>query len=685
MSSIFSPVSAHCVVEYLQDNQPVLGCVLEESGKHVRIINVNKRVMKLSLSRILPWTGPKLPMGSSRQDVLDVLETRHKKRLELQDAIDAVELWELTHPEVEAESAEWLAGLIWPEPNPDQIAALGRTLLQHKAYFKFQPPKFLVYDPAKVDANLAAMEANRRRQMLVTQGQEFLKALWKHHTSKQAPKPPEPDPEVAAELKQLLLRSMSDPEHKEMGGLWTEVRRGLPEHEHLPLLLAQAWGLVPAHYNVLLDQIGYAWGDAWSANHRKEIARQQELWESLRRPAEDLPLISIDSASTLDMDDAFWVEKDCQGRYRLTLALAWPGLTWDFGSELDMEVAQRMSSLYLPEGTSHLLPEALGISLYSLEADKSTSAFVIQMTLDSTGGLLDTELHCTWVRPRANLTYDQAEALLDSDPEAHNLDQAWALAESLRARRIEQGAVILDQSDPILRVTSEDNGPEVHLAPPASTPRAQLIVSEFMIQVNTALAHWAQEQHIPLLHRTQDIRLPKNLAGVWDDPVDIYQAMRGMSSSKLEIQPQPHASLGVRAYAPVSSALRRYPDLMNLSQLAAYLFDGRPLWTQEELNAVLPGLNARAKAVGKVQRYRTRYWKLLYFQRWCKEWTWLGIVVAEEGQHVVVCLPREQLFLRGSKQLFGDKIIPGTRYQLELGKIDPLNNDIKIIKAREEE
>ncbi|MBS3780490.1 MAG: RNB domain-containing ribonuclease [Desulfovermiculus sp.] len=685
MNPPLSPITTNCVVEYLQDNQPIVGCVTEESGKHLRILNVNKRVVKLSLGRILPWTGPVVSAQSSRQEILDLMETMHKRRQDLQTEIDAVELWELTYPEVESSSVDWLAGLIWAGPGPDHIAALGRVLLQHKAYFKFSPPKFFIYDPVKVESHLAAAEANRKRQIIISQGQEFFRGLWKHITSSQAPRPAEPDPEVAEELKNMLLRGLADPDHRQMTGLWSEVRRGLPEHEHLPLLLAQAWGLVPEHYNVLLDQIGYAWGEAWSQKYAPEIARQKELWSSLHSQPEELSLVSIDSDTTQDMDDAFCLQVLENGNLKLSLALAWPGLTWDFTSELDAEVAQRMSSLYLPEGTAHLLPQDIGIELYSLRAGHDVPAFVVQMLLDPSGRVLDTDLRRTWVRLRDNLTYARAEELLASAPDTYNLGPAYDLASVLRDQRIQQGAVILEQTDPVLSLQTENKETVVHLEPPAVTPKAQLIVSEFMILVNAAVAEWSRQKGLSLIYRTQDIRLPKNLAGIWEDPVSIYEAMRALNSSKLDFEPHPHASLGIQAYAPVSSALRRYPDLMNLSQLAAFLDRGRPLWTEEDLKGILPGLSARMQDVAKVQRYRTRYWKLLYFQRWCKEKMWSGVVVAEEGQQVVVCLPAEQLFLRGPKHLFGDKIIPGTRYRLELGKIDPLNNDIKILKAREEE
>jgi exoribonuclease-2 len=65
-------------------------------------------------------------------------------------------------------------------------------------------------------------------------------------------------------------------------------------------------------------------------------------------------------------------------------------------------------------------------------------------------------------------------------------------------------------------------------------------------------------------------------------------------------------------------------------------------------------------------------------------YNWHGVVVADNGNMVTLSLPREQIFVRGERKIFGDKITPGQGYQLRLGRIDPLNNEIHVINAWEE-
>lgn len=68
-------------------------------------------------------------------------------------------------------------------------------------------------------------------------------------------------------------------------------------------------------------------------------------------------------------------------------------------------------------------------------------------------------------------------------------------------------------------------------------------------------------------------------------------------------------------YAPSTSPLRRYPDMINETQIISLLRDGKPRWSKEELDTLLPLLNAHLDAAGQVQRFRPRYWKLLYFKQ----------------------------------------------------------------------
>jgi len=674
-----------CLVEFLQDNQPVLGWVQQSQGSSIKILSINKRDKKVPRSRILPWSGPVYPGDSSREEAIERLIHHRERRKALLQEIDAQEIWELTRDEVHEGRVEWFAGLVWQDPDCDQLAAVGHALLELKTHFKFQPPGFKVFGSETVNHRLAELEASRRRRRFISHGQEFLKHLWKQSRSPDSANPPELPEEVAAELKQLLLRGVSDPEDKDFQDLWSEMSRELPQNQHLPLLLAQAWGILPPHHNYLLDQADYAWGDEWSQPFEQEIREQAEAFQRLRQPPEPLGLTSIDSPSTRDIDDAFSLSWRSDSGYRLTLALACPVLAWPFGSELDNQVARRGSSLYLPEGSSHMLPEALGTEIYSLHAGRSKPALLMDLLLDSDGRLLQTELRQTWTAVETNATYAQVEQDLELGRGGAELQHALALADKLRLQRLSNGAVILEQDEPHIRVQPCDGDVEVQLDKSISHPKAQLVVSEFMILANQIISSWATQRGIPLLHRTQSISLSPSCSGVWRDPVDIFRIMQEMSSSRLDLEPKRHASLGVEGYAPITSPLRRYIDLLNMHQIVTFLKHGAPARSTEDLEQVLPWLSARQQAATQIQRYRTRYWKLLYLKRWCKVSTWNGVLVGENGQTITLSLPREQIFVRAPSRLFESKRYPGQSYRLRLGHIDPLNNEIRVHSAWEED
>ncbi|MGE4298299.1 MAG: ribonuclease catalytic domain-containing protein [Desulfovibrionaceae bacterium] len=682
----------------MQGNKPQLAWVLEEQSGRLRLFTSTKRESKLPAARVLPWIGPQGPSDASRQTISETLDACHARREELEARVDAMEIWELAQGEVEHATIEWFAELIWEHPDADMLAAMGRALLACKTHFKFAPPHFEIHPRDKVEARLVELALAQERERVSSAGGVFFRELWEAwKRGKSAPKAtlePKLEPDVAERLQGLLFARMAD--DQDADPLWKQVTAGLPDDPHLPLHLARAWGLVPEHHNVLLDQAGLALGDGWAEAHAVAIDAVAAAVAASDDAVDPHSFVSIDAATTRDVDDAFHVEPLGEG-WRLRLTLACPVVGWEWGDPLDRAVAARATSVYLPEGTIHMLPERLGTGCFSLKADGPRPALVVAMDLDARGELVACALTRTRAVIAANLTYDHVEACLARGEDAHAacgataLASAHALAEALRARRIERGAVIIDREDPdITLIPAEgggvlDAGVRVALGLKPDCPRAQLMVSEMMILANAAVAAWAAERGVPLLHRTQDIALPKEHAGVWREPQETFQVVKSLGSSILEVRPRPHASLGVRAYSPVSSPIRRYADLINMRQLVHYLAHGEPQWGEEALRDMLPALLARLDAAGRVQRFRPRYWKLLYFKQQGTEKAWPAVVVDENQTLVSVSLPDEQIFVRGPRRLFGDKVFPGQRFLVRLGKIDPLNNDIFILEAWEDE
>ena len=303
----------------------------------------------------MPWSGPALDAEATREEAVNALREHEERRDALAADIDPAEIWELAQGEVERASALWFAQLIWDDPDADRVAAMGRRILEHKTHFKFQPPDFEIHPEEKVAQRMAEESIRQERERIVSAGFTFFHGLWEARTKGKTP--PQPDPELADALRDVLFAAMADNASgsAEMT-VWAAVRKGLPDSPHLALFLAQTWGVVPMHYNAQLLQEGYDWGDEWSHAYDADIDALLARLESMRGEPEGEPYVSIDSATTHDIDDAFYIEPGEGGGYRLQIALACPALPWEFGSPLDRAVRERASSIYLPRASATCCP-----------------------------------------------------------------------------------------------------------------------------------------------------------------------------------------------------------------------------------------------------------------------------------------------------------------------------------------
>ena len=246
--------------------------------------------------------------------------------------------------------------------------------------------------------------------------------------------------------------------------------------------------------------------------------------------------------------------------------------------------------------------------------------------------------------------------------------------------------MIIERPELLITLEGDLNDPNlrVHLEPEPPLPRAHLLVAEQMIAANAALAAWAVARDIPLLFRTQDLTIPKEAEGLWSDPLDVAKVVRFLAPAVMEPTPRPHKGVGEACYAPITSPLRRYPDLVNEAQLLHVLRHGTPRWDKAGLTAMLVWLNARLDAANQVQRQRTRYWKLVYLRQQGDVW-WPGLITDENDAFFTVNVPREQLILRGRRNLFSDRARLGQPVEIRIGRINPLLGDMTLLEARDPE
>lgn len=671
-----------CVVEYLEDNAAQIAIVMEESGGKLRLLLPNRKEVKLAANRILPWIGPCHGGNLSREEAVKILEQHRSARQGRE--MPVLELWEMAAGEVEQAPASWFAELMESAPDEDTIAAWGRALLQTRSHFRFQPPDFQVYDAETVEKRLAEQQAREEKEALASQGTRLIRCLYETAVHKQPlpanVSPPEP---LAGRIRHMLMARVANPESREDEALWNLLSKGLPEFPWVPVQLLEAWGVLPEHYNFWLDRAEFAAGDDWWADLDPAPST---LGNHPPENRIDLPFISIDGPTTFDIDDAFHIEKTGDG-YRVTLAFACPAREWPFGSPLDRAVAKRSTSIYLPEGDLHMLPAGLGLDKFSLLANNERPALCMTLEFGEDGEILACTPATATVRLAANLRYREVQTLLDGGeapnalPFREQLRAAHELALKREKLRIGNGAVIMLRQDPHLELNNGEKGIEVEIVPEEPSRDAQRLVSEFMIAASGCIADWANERQIPLLHRTQNVALPKEYAGVWEKPEDLALIIRALIPSTLEVTPRPHSALGLSRYAQITSPLRRYSDLVNEAQIVSALATGEPIFDQQALEGLLDTILPALDAANQVQRNRPRYWKLLALkQRGDKIWH-EAVITEESDNFITAMLPVENLQIRGRRAQFGDRTAPGTAILARLGRISPIANEIHILEV----
>lgn len=130
--------------------------------------------------------------------------------------------------------------------------------------------------------------------------------------------------------------------------------------------------------------------------------------------ATDVPFVTIDPESSMDLDQAVHIERVGPG-YRVHYAIADVPTFVLAGSELDSEVRARGMTLYSPDRKVPLHPEVLSENAASLLPDQVRPALVWQIDLDPEAVIRRASVYRAMVRSRAKLSYETVQELLDGE------------------------------------------------------------------------------------------------------------------------------------------------------------------------------------------------------------------------------------------------------------------------------
>lgn len=680
-------VGSGCLIEFMQEKEPQLAWVLEEVQNKVRILLSNRKEMNIHLARILPWIGPCYKNIGSKESAIEHLEQHRAKRKDFEKSFNSYELWEVAQEEITQAPAQWFSELVVTSPDIDTVAACAHILLKDTIHFKFQPPNFEVYSKEVVEIRIKEQEKTTKQKAFIDDSKSFFRYLWELYTQEKIYNSTTTNihTQFEEQLQQIILEQIANPE-KSNDQLWKTLIKGLPDDPFISLYLAQAWGIVQPHHNIWFDRADYDPTDNWQKPLQETINNLCEQSYFYTTPSLSLPFISIDAETTKDRDDAFFIEPKDDG-WKIVVALACPALNWPFDDPLDQIVRKRVTSIYLPEKSYNMLPDVLGTEVYSLHAQHTRPALVITCLVNHDGTIYSCIPSFEFVCLVANLTYHECEDALDGKSSAASIysDQlklAFHVAQTYQNYRLKQGAVIVEHSEPHFSVTFKDNKAKVALLEEPNAPKAHLLVSELMILINTALAKWSYKNNLPLFYRTQDIVIPEQYKGIWKEPHHIAKIVKVLTPSLLDVIPKKHAGIGEAYYSPSTSPLRRYPDMVNQAQILHLLQYEKYKWSLNELQTMLPYITSRLEFTNQIQRFRQRYWKLVYILQQDKNTWWSAIITEITDHYIVVNLPREQLMLRVRQKLFTITPEIGQSIYIRIGNIRPLHNEIHVLEVQ---
>jgi exoribonuclease II len=333
-------------------------------------------------------------------------------------------------------------------------------------------------------------------------------------------------------------------------------------------------------------------------------------------PQADVQAFSIDDVTTTEIDDAFSVCRVSDGKVRIGIHIAAPGLGIARDDGIDAVARARMSTVYMPGDKITMLPDSL-VDIFTLAEGGARPALSLYATLDTSDwSVVATETLAENVTIATNLRHNDLDEIVTEEnlaagsgdyPHKQEIELLWQWAQVLERGRMakrESFGLRPEQNNRVdFNFYVEDD--TVTITRRKRGAPLDKIVAELMIFANSSWGRLMHEHGVPGIYRTQG-------GGGWANRMQV----------RMLTHAAPHQGLGVDQYAWSTSPLRRYTDLVNQWQILACVKHGvtAPLVApfkpkDADLFAIVSAFDSAYAAYAEFQSTMERYWCLRWLDQ----------------------------------------------------------------------
>lgn len=332
-------------------------------------------------------------------------------------------------------------------------------------------------------------------------------------------------------------------------------------------------------------------------NVSSEEIREEEI--KRRRDLRNLNIITIDGEDAKDLDDAVYVEKIDDDKYKLGVYIADVTHYVKEDRKVDKEALKRATSIYLSDRVIPMLPKELSNGVCSLNPNEDKLALSVEMIINKEGKVVDFEIFESIIKSSYRMTYTDVSNMLENNDEElitkykeiyPMLKVMEELSLILRKKREDRGCIDFDFAE--TKIITDETGKAIDVTK-YERRVSNKIIEEFMLACNETVAenyYWLNMPFVYRIHEdpeeekmyefskfvhnlgytlkgNQDVhprelqQLLEKVKGKKEETLVNTMMLRSLRKAVYSPESSSHFGLAATYYCHFTSPIRRYPDL----------------------------------------------------------------------------------------------------------------------------